>query len=121
MRVIVTANNPNLDDALDTRFGRAQCFILFDTDTGDHEVIENTQNLNAAQGAGIQAARNVVNANAQAIVTGNVGPKAFATLTAGNVAIYLCQDACSVKDALKKYQNGELQPVTQANVEGHWI
>ena len=120
MRVIVSSTGPSVDEALDPRFGRARCFILLDTETGDQEIIENTQNLNAAQGAGIQTARTVVNANAQAVVTGNVGPKAFAALTAGNVAVYLCPP-CTVKEALQRYQKGELQPVTQANVEGHWV
>jgi predicted Fe-Mo cluster-binding NifX family protein len=104
---------------LDTRFGRAKYFILADVETGEWVAHDNAQNLGAAQGAGIQAAETVARLGAQAVVSGNVGPKAFRALNAAGIRMYLC-DAVKVEDALKKFKAGELKEATGANVEGHW-
>jgi predicted Fe-Mo cluster-binding NifX family protein len=120
MKVVVTAQGSNLDSPVDPRFGRARYFLLVDTDTGQFTTHDNVQNLNAAQGAGIQAAQTVVRLGAEAVLTGNVGPKAYATLQAGQVAIYPGA-AGTVRQALEELRSGRLQPAAKANVEGHWI
>ena len=73
MKVAITAQGKTPSDHIDSRFGRAQQFILMDTESEDYEVLDNTQNLNAAQGAGIQAAQHIVNAGADAVITGHCG------------------------------------------------
>ncbi len=119
MKVVVTSQGSDLNSQVDPRFGRAKNFIVVDTDTEEFSVHDNTQNLNAAQGAGIQAARTVVDLGVQVVLTGNVGPKAFTTLQAGNVKVYPGA-AGTVKDAVEKFKAGQLQGADKANVEGHW-
>ncbi len=119
MKLAVTAQGPDLDSLVDPRFGRARYFLLVDTETGTFTAHDNVQNLNAPQGAGIQAAQTVVNLGAEVVLTGNVGPKAFATLQAGQVAI--CPGASgTVQQAVEQWRSGSLQPAGKANVEGHW-
>lgn len=120
MKVIVTSQGKNLESEVDPRFGRAKYFIVVDPETGDFTAHDNTQNVNALQGAGIQAAQNVVNLGAGAVITGNVGPKAFAALQAGGVKVYVGATG-SVADAIEKFKAGELECVGKANVEGHWM
>lgn len=119
MKVVVTMQRPDLDSPVDPRFGRARYFLVVDTDTGTSTVHDNHQNLNATQGAGIQAAQAVAQLGAQAVLTGNVGPKAFAVLQAGEVAIY-SGVAGTVRQALEEWRSGRLQPAAKANVDGHW-
>ena len=119
MKVVATAQGSNLDSPVDPRFGRARYFLLVDTETGKFTAHDNVQNLNAPQGAGIQAAQAVVQLGAEAVLTGNVGPKAFATLQAGQIAIYPGA-AGTVRQALEELRSGRLQPAAKANVEGHW-
>jgi predicted Fe-Mo cluster-binding NifX family protein len=119
MKVAVTAQGPNLDSFVDPRFGRARYFLLIDTDTGQFTAHDNVQNLNAPQGAGIQAAQTVVQLGAEAVLTGNVGPKAFATLQAGQIAIHPGAMG-TVRQALEEWRCGRIPPATKANVEGHW-
>jgi predicted Fe-Mo cluster-binding NifX family protein len=52
-----------------------------------------------------------------AVITGNVGPKAFATLQAGNVKIY-AKASGTVKEAIEKFKAGQLEPADQGNVSG---
>ena len=120
MKVAVSSVGETLDSAVDPRFGRAAQFVLVDTDTGEHQLISNAQNLNAAQGAGIQSAEAVARLGAKALVTGHCGPKAFRVLLAAGIKIYNT-DARTVAEALEHYRAGKLKEAESADVEGHWV
>ena len=120
MKVAVTAQGQNLNSLVDPRFGRAKFFVVVDTETSEFSVTDNTQNLNAAQGAGIQAGSNVVKLGVEAVITGHVGPKAFATLQAGSVKIYTGASG-TVSDAIEQFKASTLKESTGADVEGHWV
>ena len=120
MKIAVTSQGPDLNSQVDPRFGRAKHFIVVDTETEGFSAHDNTQNLNAAQGAGIQAGRTVADLGVEAVVTGNVGPKAFATLQAANIKIFLTTSG-TVKEALAQFKAGELKDTSKANVDGHWM
>jgi predicted Fe-Mo cluster-binding NifX family protein len=119
MKIAITATGKEMSDNMDPRFGRAKYFIVVDTDTNESAAHDNAQNLNAAQGAGIQAAQHVAGLGARAVISGNVGPKAFRVLNAGGIKVYLL-DGGTVADAVRKFKAGELRETTAANVEGHW-
>ena len=120
MKVAVTAQGREMTSQVDPRFGRAACFLVVDTETGEHLVVDNTQNLNAAQGAGIQAAQTVVNQGVAAVLTGHCGPKAFRTLQAAGVEIYVGV-AGTVREALAGLAAGTLQRADSHDVNGHWV
>ena len=120
MKIAITAQGQNLSSQLDSRFGRAKWLIVVDTDTEQFEVHDNTVNLNASSGAGIQTAQNVANLGAEAVVTGNLGPNAFKTLNAAKVKVFLSK-APTAQEALDLFKEGKLHEVTEPNVEGHWI
>jgi predicted Fe-Mo cluster-binding NifX family protein len=119
MKLIVTAQGPEMHSPVDPRFGRAKFFVLVDTETGEHSAADNSQNLAAAQGAGIQAGKAVADLGAEAVVTGHVGPKAFATLGSAGVAVYTGARG-AVADAVRQVTSGELKPADSADVQGHW-
>lgn len=120
MKVAVTSEGKKLDSEIDPRFGRAKYIFLVDTESGEHEIIDNKQNLNAAQGAGIQTGQNVIELNAEAVITGNVGPKAFRVLETAGVKVFLAASGITVAEAVERLKVGDLDQVDQANVEGHW-
>ena len=120
MKIAFTSSGNDLDAPLDSRFGRAAAFLIYDTDKDKLEVIDNEQNLNAAQGAGIQAAQTVANSGAECVVTGHCGPKAFHVLTTAGIKIYNT-DLATVREALTAYLAGELKSADSADVEGHWV
>lgn len=120
MKVVISSQGKTLESNVDSRFGRSPYFIVVDTETGDYSCHDNKPNLNATQGAGIQAARNVIELGAEAVITGNLGPKAFATLQAGRIAMYIGAQG-TVHESLNLWKNGQLQSASQPNVEGHWV
>lgn len=119
MKIAVSATGPDHTLSVEPRFGRAPFFLVFDSDTGAWEVLDNHANLNAAQGAGIQAAERVVRSGAKAILTGHCGPKAHRVLTAAGVAIYTGVEG-SADSALQLYRSGALKPSQEPDVQGHW-
>ena len=120
MKVAVTSQGKELTSKVDQRFGRAKFLLVVDTETGDFAVHDNELNLNAVQGAGIQTGQNIANLDVEAVITGNVGPNAFKTLSAANVKIFLAEKQTIAK-AVESFKAGGLEEVDNANVEGHWI
>lgn len=120
MKVAVSVNGTAMDSPVDSRFGRAAGFLVVDMDSGSSEYLENTQNLRAAQGAGIQSAQNVVEAGVEAVLTGHCGPKAFWVLNGAGVAVYVGAQG-TVAECLDRLRSGDWQPSTGADVEGHWV
>ena len=110
MKVAVSAMDKELEAQLDPRFGRACCFLLVDTETGDCCGIPNEAS-GAAGGAGIQAAQTVVGEGVETVITGNVGPNAMDVLQAAGVKVY-GTGPCTVKEALEKLQKGSLEEIT---------
>ena len=120
MKVAFTTSGNDLNAALDNRFGRAPKFLVYDLDHDTFEVADNQQNLNAAQGAGIQSAEAVVRLGVGCVVTGHCGPKAFRVLAAAGVKFYTT-NALTVDAALEQFRLGELAEARLADTEGHWV
>jgi predicted Fe-Mo cluster-binding NifX family protein len=120
MKVAVTAQENELGSQIDPRFGRAKFLIVVDTDIDGFEIHDNTVNLSAAQGAGIQTGQNIANLDVDAVITGNVGPNAFRTLNAANVKVFLTEKQ-TVQEAIDSFKADRLKEVDRASVEGHWI
>lgn len=119
MKVVITAQRAAWDAPVDPRFARARTFVLVDTESRELREIPNTQALDAAQGAGVQAAALVCRAGAEAIVTGHCGPKAFSVLMAGGVKVFTGAEG-TVAEAVANLAAGHLQEANAADVAGHW-
>ncbi len=119
MKIAITSIGNTLDSTFEKRFGRSPYFIIYDTDTKTHQAISNDKNLNAVQGAGVQSARNLMEAEVKHLITGHCGPKAFYLLQAAGIKIY-ATDTATVQEAIDQFNNGSLTPLEQADVESHW-
>lgn len=118
MKVLITSQGRALDSQIDSRFGRAAYFALLDTETGQMNVVQNTQGQETAQGAGIVASEQAARLGAQAIVTGHCGPKAYRALASVGIPVYLC-GAGTVKQAFEKFKDGVLTTAAGPDVAGH--
>lgn len=118
MKIAVTAQGPDLSSPVDPHFGRARQFVVVDTETNAVEAVDNVQNVNAAHGAGIQAAQTISQLGVEVVLTGNCGPNAFRTLGAAGITI--CVGASgSVGEAVEAYKAGRLAPTDAANAAPH--
>ena len=120
MRLAITSTGKELDSNLDPRFGRTAYFIVVDPETMAFEVVENSQNLNLPQGAGIQAGKTIADNKVDVLITGHCGPKAFKVLQKAGVKV-MTGAGGTVTDAIAQFNIGELEISTESDVEGHWV
>lgn len=118
MKIGVSSTGKELDAIVDQRFGRCSYFIIIDTDTMNFEFISNESAI-ASGGAGIQAAQNITKAGVKVVITGNMGPNAFQTLSAAGVMVFTGAKG-TVKEAIEKYKKGELTKTESASVGSHF-
>ncbi len=119
MKIAVTSKGKGLDSEVDPRFGRAAYILIVDTDSFEFEALDNSENVDAFKGAGIQAATMVSDKGAEVLLTGFCGPNAFKTLNAAKIKV--ANDATgTVKDAVNAFNEGKVSFADAANVEGHW-
>jgi len=120
MKLAITSTGKKLDSNLDPRFGRAAYFIMVDPMTMAFEAVENSQNLNLPQGAGIQAGKIIVDNHVDVLITGHCGPNAFQVLHKAGIKI-MTGAAGRVTDAVAQFITGNLEVSAEADVEGHWV
>lgn len=119
MKVAVSATGPGLDSSVDPRFGRANYFVIVESETGEIAgVIDNRSAQDAAHGAGINAATLVAESGANVVLTGQVGPKAYAVLEAAGIRI-VSGAAGTVKEAVQKFASGGASGLTGPTCDAH--
>ncbi|MGO9570206.1 MAG: NifB/NifX family molybdenum-iron cluster-binding protein [Desulfomonilaceae bacterium] len=119
MRIAITATGTDVDSQVDPRFGRAQFILILEESGAIVEAVDNSQNLNAMRGAGIQAAKILSDKKVDVLMTGHCGPNAFTTLKAAGIKVGIEQSG-TVKDALDRFNRKEVEFADQPNVEAHW-
>lgn len=119
MKICVTSSGKGLDDLMDPRFGRCRYLIIADTDSAEFEAIQNPA-INAGGGAGIQAAQLVANKGVEVVLTGNVGPNAYNTLSAAGIKIVVGLAGITVKQAIEGFKDGKQEYVAGPSVDAHY-
>ena len=103
MNILFSTKGKTWQDQLDPKFGRAEGFLLYNTDTEELTYYSNEKNQSLDHGAGIQAGQLAAKLNASVLITGHVGPKAKSTLEAAGIKIFTVEGSLSIKEAYQKY------------------
>jgi len=117
VKIAVSATGTTLDAEVDPRFGRCQYLIFVDTDTMHFEAQDNSAS-SAGGGAGIATGQTVVNKEVQAVLTGNVGPKAHNVLSQAGIQI-MTGVSGTIRQAVEAFKKGELKETFAPTVEEH--
>lgn len=118
MKIAITSAGENLESPVDSRFGRCRYFIVYDTENENIMCIENVS-TDVTGGAGVQAAQLLINSGVEVVITGNIGPNAYTTLSAGGIKIYKSQ-AETVKRSLDMFNKGQLEEHSNSSVPPHF-
>jgi len=120
MKVAISSKGIDLESQVDPRFGRSQYFIIVDPAIRAFEVVNN-EAAALSGGAGIQAAQTVVNAGADTVVTGSLGPNSTNALMAAGLKVYLGASG-TVRESLEQLKEGRLheasKPATDMQASG---
>jgi len=117
MYIALTAKGDSLEAEIDPRFGRCQYFLIVDPDTMEMKSISNESAM-ASGGAGIQAAQTIAKTESKVVVTGNMGPNAFQTLSAAGIKVFIGANG-TIREVIEKYKKGELTETKSPNVDSH--
>jgi len=119
MKIAISSTGNNLESELDARFGRCNYFLIVeieDKKIKDFKAIENTAKAQMG-GAGITAGEIVAKQKVDAIITVNLGPRAFSVFEQFNIKIY--QGEGKIKKVVQDFLNGNLRELNNANGPQH--
>ena len=118
MKIAITlSDNKGMDSTLSPIFGRCAFVMYIDPESKAYTIEENTAQ-SATGGAGIQAAQQIVDKKATAVISGRLGPKAYAVLSAAAIPAYQSEGG-SVEETLNAYQAEKLTSLMEANAGAH--
>jgi len=90
MKVAVSSMGKTIDDNVSFVFGRCPYFIIVEIEDNKIKTTEAIKNESTAQnsGAGISTAQLMAEKDVNAVITGNVGPRALDVLRQFNIEVY---------------------------------
>ncbi len=107
--ISVTRQGEGMDAVMDGRFGRAEAFLVVDSETG--EVVDTIDNaaVGASHGAGTSAANTMKLAGVEAVISGRFGPKAFDALRALGIETWVAPSGITAGEAFRMLDDAGLE------------
>ena len=119
MKIAISSTGKNLESEVDARFGRCAYFLIAEindkeTPAFDEKKVKAVKNTAAGQtgGAGITAAEIVANEKVSAVITANLGPRAFSVFEQFGIKVY--QGQGKIKNVIQKFIKGQLTEITNS-------
>lgn len=121
MKIAISAAGKNLESEIDARFGRCEYFLIVEVDKKKKEIksfeaIENTAKAQMG-GAGITAGEIVARQKVDAVITVNLGPRAFSIFEQFGIKVYRGEG--KIEKAVQKFLDGKLEELTNATGPQH--
>jgi predicted Fe-Mo cluster-binding NifX family protein len=107
MKVAITSSNNSLKSNLDPRFARSSYWYIYDSSTEKGYFLDNTENVEVEQGAGIKAATKLIELTIESLITGDLGPKASKVLK-NKVTVFKGDKNKSIGENLNLFMNNKL-------------
>ena len=119
MKIAVSSTGKTLESEIDPRFGRCRYFLIVEIENKKVKNVKAIENTAKAQmgGVGITAAEIVANEKVNAVITTNLGPRAFSVFGQFGIKIYRGQG--KIKNAVQDFINGKLKELTDATGPQH--
>lgn len=114
MKIAISSTGKDLESEVDIRFGRCPYFLIVEIENKEIKNVKVIENTAAAQmgGAGISAAEIVANEKVKAIITTNLGPRAFSVFHQLEIEIY--QGQGKIKDVIQQFIDKKLIQATNS-------
>ncbi|HPO48771.1 MAG TPA: NifB/NifX family molybdenum-iron cluster-binding protein [Spirochaetota bacterium] len=105
--MVIAIPSDNKEHVAET-FGRCKCFVLYNTETKEINIVDNSANMNLGSGAGIQTATNLIKNNIDVIITYDLGPKANKVLSETKIKVIHIDKIEKIDNLVDDYMNGKL-------------
>ena len=119
MKIAISSTGNNLDSEVDARFGRCSYFLIINLENNKIKDFKAIENIGKDQmgGAGITAGEIVAKQKVDAIITVNLGPRAFSVFEQFGIKIY--QGEGIIKEVVQEFLEGKLKELTNATGPQH--
>ena len=111
MKIAVSSTTQKLDGQIDGVFGRCPYFIILELK--DNKIVKSeslkNESTDQTSGAGVSAAQLIADKKVEAVITGNVGPRAFDVLNQFGIKIYAAQG--SLQEAVQNFIDHKLEEI----------
>jgi len=109
MKIAISSTGKDLDSKVSEVFARCPYFIFAEIENQEIKKFEAIKNEseNQMSGAGISAAQLMAEKDVNAVITGNVGPRAFDVLKQFNIEVYI--GSGTIKKVLQEFIDGKLK------------
>ncbi len=108
---IPTMGNKGINEYVGEHFGRVPTYTLVDTKTNEITVVDNTSEHTGGQGYPPEI---IVQTGAEVMLCGGLGRRAISMFEELGIMVYVGASG-TVKDALRMWKVGKLQPATDEN------
>lgn len=118
MKIAVSTAGKDIEGKVSEVFARCPYFVVAEVEDGKIQKTETVENTAANQlgQAGISAAQLMAEKNVEAVIAGNMGPRATDALRQFNIAIYYGEGV--VKDVLQDFIEGKLKSLNKGEDSG---
>ncbi|HET91285.1 MAG TPA: hypothetical protein ENN99_11200 [Chloroflexi bacterium] len=106
-RIAVVSQGQGLEAPLEAHFGACTSFIIVDPTTMEEETIR-VEADGSEQELNVQAIRAIARSGATVLITPQIHPECCMALRALAVAVYVAPEGITVREALERYERGEL-------------
>jgi len=111
MKIAISSTGQKINDKIDDVFARCPYFIIVEIKDDKIEKTESLKNESVEQigGAGISTAKLMAEKGVEAVVAGNVGPRASEVLAQFNIKVY--QASGTVEQAIQDFIDNKFEEV----------
>lgn len=117
MKIAIPVEDKALEANVSTVFGRANYFLIYDTEREESVFVDNLAQSSAG-GAGIKAAQTVVDQKVNALLTPRLGENAADILEAAGIKIYQAINA-SARNNIDAFGDGKLSLLDEVHAGFH--
>jgi len=119
MKIAISSTGNNLDSEVDARFGRCSYFLIINLENNKIKDFKAIENIGKDQmgGAGITAGEIVAKQKVDAIITVNLGPRAFSVFEQFKIKTY--QGEGKIKKVVQDFLDKKLKELTNATGPQH--
>jgi predicted Fe-Mo cluster-binding NifX family protein len=111
MLIIISSDGNSLESPIAKRFGHANYFILYNTETKSFKSFENKEEEHNHKNL-----EEFLEKKVEVFIIGNIGPHAFKIINTPKSKVYLARKV-SVLQAVEKYLNGELKQLDEPTMK----
>ncbi len=113
MRIVISADGRGIGNSIYTSFHRCSFFLILDTEKNTLMALENTTKDHPGE-IGATIGQIVSNQGIDAVITSNIGPKAFEIFDQYGIKVYHGEGI--IEDAIQQFKEGRLPEITRGAV-----